>query len=74
MISSRYVAFRPANATLGVSLDFWTQTWEDQHPRARKIVLRGYHSWLTRLLMLVPLWVLERLKQTSIITYFVRKR
>jgi len=61
-------------ATLGVSLDFWTQTWEDKHPRARKIVLRGYHSWLTRLLMLVPLWVLERLKQTSIITYFVRKR
>jgi 2-polyprenyl-3-methyl-5-hydroxy-6-metoxy-1,4-benzoquinol methylase len=60
-------------ATLGHSLDFWSYAWQEEHPLARKLLMKAYHSIFGRMLMLAPLWVLDRLNLSTIITVFAQK-
>jgi len=60
-------------SVLGHSLDFWSQTWEISHPRIRKTLLRLYYSFIGRVALILPLWVLDRLNTSTIITVFAQK-
>ena len=60
-------------ALLGHSLDFWSQSWEDRFPRLRSLLLRVYHSLPVRLALMVPLWLLDKSRQTTLLTIFARK-
>lgn len=60
-------------ALLGHSLDFWSQSWEDRFPWLRSAMLRIYHSLPVRVALLVPLWFLDRNRQTTLLTVFARK-
>jgi SAM-dependent methyltransferase len=53
------------------SLDFWSQTWKNQH--LRRLAPRLYRSLFARLLLLLPLGVSDRLGRSTIITYFAQK-
>jgi len=55
------------------SLDFWSQTWSDRHPRLRQAMLRLYRTILVRALLVLPLWALDRLKLGTVITIFAQK-
>jgi 2-polyprenyl-3-methyl-5-hydroxy-6-metoxy-1,4-benzoquinol methylase len=59
---------------LGHNLEFWSQEWEGKYPRLKKICKAVYYSWLTRMILLMPLAILDRLNLTDTITYFVQKR
>jgi SAM-dependent methyltransferase len=58
---------------LGHSLEFWSQSWEANHPRLKRIVMSVYYSWVLRLGLVIPLSILDQLKLCTNITYFVRK-
>lgn len=60
-------------AMLGHSIEFWSQSWAGTHPRLRRVALRLYYSLLLRLLLLLPLWILDKLRQSTTITIFARK-
>ncbi len=60
-------------AALGHSLEFWLQDGLAQHPLLAQAFLRLYYSWLGRIGLLLPLWVLDRLNLSSIITVFAQK-
>ena len=60
-------------SVLGHSLDFWSQSWGINHPRIRKAVLRVYNSFIGRIIMILPLWLLDRLNASTIITVFAQK-
>src|SRR3990172_5725938 len=56
-------------AGLGHSLEFWSQLWEHKYPRTKDFIKRIYHSWITRVSLLIPLAILDRLNLTSTITF-----
>ena len=58
---------------LGHSIDFWSQQWEKKFPKLKNILMRIYYSWVTRIGLLIPLAILDRLNLTSTITVFARK-
>lgn len=60
-------------SVLGHSLDFWSQTWAERQPAIRRIILGSYHSLIGRLLMVPPLWLLDRLNLSTILTIFAQK-
>jgi SAM-dependent methyltransferase len=60
-------------SVLGHSLDFWSQSWASQHPNLRRMLLGSYRSMLGRLLMVPPLWLLDRLNLSTILTLFAQK-
>lgn len=60
-------------SVLGHSLDFWSQSWEMTHPKARNILLSAYYSIIGRVAMIFPLWFLDRLKTSTIVTVFAQK-
>jgi SAM-dependent methyltransferase len=55
------------------SFDFWSQTWEEKHPVAKKWLMQAYASWFTRLGLMVPLAILDRLNLSTNITVFAQK-
>ena len=59
---------------LGHNLDFWSQEWEGVYPGLKRFSKAVYFSWVTRIALLIPLAILDRLKLTDTITYFVQKR
>jgi 2-polyprenyl-3-methyl-5-hydroxy-6-metoxy-1,4-benzoquinol methylase len=61
-------------ALLGESLEFWSQGWQDRHPITRKLMLKIYYSALGRIALIPPLWLADRLKQSTLITIFAQKR
>lgn len=60
-------------ALLGHSLDFWSQSWESRYPALRSLLLRIYHTLAVRIALLLPLWVLDKMRQTTLLTVFARK-
>ena len=59
--------------TLGTSISFWVNSWKNRFPRIAKALMSVYWSFPIRILLIIPLWVLDRLKKTTIITTFLRK-
>jgi predicted SAM-dependent methyltransferase len=62
-----------SHAVLGLSLDFWSQGWQDKHPKLRKLLLRSYNSIFGRLLFLIPLWISDKFNRSTIIAFFAQK-
>jgi 2-polyprenyl-3-methyl-5-hydroxy-6-metoxy-1,4-benzoquinol methylase len=58
---------------LGHSIDFWSQSWEAKSPGLRKTIISAYKSLSGRLATTPPLWLLDRLRLSSIITIFAQK-
>jgi SAM-dependent methyltransferase len=58
---------------LGQSLEYWSQSWRDRHPRLQRLLLRTYHNPIMRALLVIPLGVLDRLRLSTIITVFAQK-
>jgi SAM-dependent methyltransferase len=56
-----------------MSLEFWSQSWEEKHPKLRNWVLKIYQSWPMRALLLLPLLIQDRLKASTLIVYFAQK-
>jgi SAM-dependent methyltransferase len=61
-------------SVLGHSLDFWSQTWAERHPTLRRALLGTYRSLPGRVLMVPPLWLLDRLNLSTILTLFAQKK
>ncbi len=60
-------------SVLGHSLDFWSQSWAERRPSLRRLLLGAYRSLPGRLAMIPPLWVLDRLNLSTILTIFAQK-
>jgi len=60
-------------AAIGQSLEFWLQEWENKYPRTKYFIKRTYHSWVTRVGLLLPLAIFDRLNLTSTITIIAQK-
>ena len=60
-------------SVLYYSLDFWSQTWSERHPQIRHAMLSAYRSILVRALLVPPLWLMDRLKLSTVITFFGQK-
>lgn len=59
--------------SLGHSLEFWSQVWEDKFPRLKKWTMRIYTSWFVQLGLALPLAVLDYFKLCTNITIFAQK-
>lgn len=59
--------------TLGTTISFWTGSWKSKHPWIAKAFLALYWSPVIRLLLVIPLWVLDRFEKSTIITVFAQK-
>jgi SAM-dependent methyltransferase len=73
----RYESARCISTSYSVlyyTLDFWSQTWAERYPRLRDLLLHGYRTLLVRALLVPPLWVLDRLNLSTVITLFAQKR
>jgi len=55
------------------SLEFWSQSWDEKTTKRWGFILRLYRSWVMRIVLLLPLAILDRLKLTSNITFFAQK-
>ncbi len=62
-----------SHAALGLSLDFFMKAHTAIDSERRKILLRFYNSPLMRLVLAPPLWILDRLNLSSILTVFAQK-
>lgn len=62
-----------SHAVLGLSLNFWSQGWENNHPALRRLLLQVYNSLFGRLLLLLPLWISDQFNRSTIIAFFVQK-
>jgi len=60
-------------SVLYYSLDFWSQTWSERYPKVRHAMLSAYRSILVRALLVPPLWLMDRLKLSTVITFFGQK-
>jgi SAM-dependent methyltransferase len=56
-----------------MSLEFWSQSWEEKYPKIKSLLLKVYQSWLMRILLLLPLFIQDRLKASTLIVYFAQK-
>jgi SAM-dependent methyltransferase len=61
-------------ATLGLSLKFWSQSWEDRYPALKRFLINLYHTRFIRALLVFPLSILDLLKFSSVITIIANKR
>ncbi|MFC1878499.1 class I SAM-dependent methyltransferase [Chloroflexota bacterium] len=61
-------------ATLGLSLEFWSQSWEDRFPAFKRKFIKLYNSRLIRGILVLPLSILDWLKLTTIVTIIAQKR
>lgn len=59
--------------TLGTTLSFWANSWKARFPRLAKTLLAVYWSLPMRILLIAPLWLMDHLKKSTVITVFVRK-
>ncbi len=60
-------------AALGYTLRFWSQDNSRQFPAAARKLTQIYHTAPIRLMMTLPLWLLDRLRLSSMITVFAQK-
>jgi SAM-dependent methyltransferase len=67
------VCLASGHALLGHSLDFWSQTWEEQHPSVKRVMMAMYYSWIGRLLLALPLKILDVFRLNTTITIFAQK-
>jgi SAM-dependent methyltransferase len=58
---------------LGHSLEFWSQSWEKEHPKIHRTLLKFYRSWFARLGLLLPLAMLDRLNLSTNISFAAQK-
>jgi hypothetical protein len=58
---------------LGHSLEFWSQSWEKEHPKIHRTLLKFYRSWFARLGLLLPLAILDRLNLSTNISFAAQK-
>jgi 2-polyprenyl-3-methyl-5-hydroxy-6-metoxy-1,4-benzoquinol methylase len=59
--------------TLGESLRFRSQSWSVPHPHLTGAMLKAYDTLFFRAAMLAPLWVLDRLNRSTLITVLAQK-
>jgi SAM-dependent methyltransferase len=60
-------------STLRDSLEFWTRAWNPSNHAPMRWLLQLYRSFPIRFGLGLPLWILDRLKLTSVVTIFARK-
>lgn len=60
-------------ATLGLSLNFWSKNWNSKISFWRTLLNVIYNSTMSKLLLLLPLKVLDMLRLSSIITIVAQK-
>jgi 2-polyprenyl-3-methyl-5-hydroxy-6-metoxy-1,4-benzoquinol methylase len=70
----RWQCFSSSYFTLAHSLEFWSETWSGKYPLLARLLMRLYRTLLTRAVLLAPLWVLDQLKRSTIITVFAQKQ
>lgn len=61
-------------ATLGLTLDFWVQSWPEKNARLGNTFLRLYNTIILRAALVPPLWILDKLNRSTLITWFVQKK
>ncbi len=59
--------------TLRESLRFWSKTWSARYRLLAKAMLRTYSIWFVRTAMLAPLWALDRLNRSTLLTVIAQK-
>jgi len=59
--------------TLGTSLTFWTNSWNEKYKNISKILMAIYWSYPMKAILIMPLWLVDRLKKSTIITIFIQK-
>lgn len=62
-----------AYGTFGTSLSFWTNSWSKKRFQISKLIMAIYWSLPMKVILLLPFWVIDQLKKSTIITYFVQK-
>ena len=75
-IGFRIVAVRCISgsySTLRDSLEFWTGSWKPSYRKVARRMLNFYRSFFVRIGLGAPLWFLDRLKKSSVITVVARK-
>jgi SAM-dependent methyltransferase len=65
--------FSGSYSTLDYSLQFWSRSWSDRFPRLARALLAIYRTLPVRLALAPPLWVLDQLRLTTLITVFCQK-
>jgi SAM-dependent methyltransferase len=58
---------------LGHSLEFWSQSWANKHPKVQRALFKIYRSWFARLGLLLPLALLDRLNLSTNISFAAQK-
>ena len=61
------------HALLGNSLEFWTQSWNPRYHASARWLLQLYRSFPVRVGLGLPLWVVDRMNLSSVVTIFARK-
>ncbi len=56
------------------NLDFWSQSWEQSMPWLSKTFKRTYDSLFSRLLLFPFLWMMDRFKLATNVTFIARKK
>lgn len=56
---------------LGHSLTFWSQDW--RNPVARRLLAAAYYNPVTRLAVAPMLWILDRTRRSTLLTYIAQK-
>jgi len=70
---AEYRCISSSYSVLGLSLDFWAQSWGEDHPHLKASLLQVYNSLPMRALLVPLLWSLDRLKRSTLITVFAQK-
>jgi SAM-dependent methyltransferase len=58
---------------LRMSLEYWSRSWEKNHPTLKRNIFKLYNSWLTRIVLTVPFYIQDRLKASTQIIYIAQK-
>lgn len=59
---------------LGVTLEFWSQSWEKQQPDLKRLLLKVYRSLIIRAALVIPLAVMDRITLTDSLSIFAQKK
>jgi len=57
-----------------INFEFWSQSWDEKYPQLKKYFIRISKSMITRAFFTIPLFVLDQLKFSPIITIIARKQ
>jgi SAM-dependent methyltransferase len=60
-------------STLRDSLEFWMRSWAPAHQKTAHLLLNVYRSIFVRIALGLPLWLLDRMKKSSVITVIAKK-